>query len=503
MVGERKSLKMREQVLALYAQGKGKRKIALMLGISKNTVKGMIRARASSAPLAIAATSADVPVPRSNTDWRATIAWDEVLREFAKRYVTIKSLHHDYGKGVSYWSFWKEFKSRMPKDLESKVRIRQNHKPGNRVELDYCDGITIVDRKTGECQSTHLFCGVSSFSDYTFGEFVMSQKKEEFIAVQDRMNAFFGGIFHYFVIDNLKSGVHRAHIYDPDVNPLYIDYANHHGFAVLPARPRTPRDKPAVEAGIGVVQRQFFAEVRNHVFYSLAELNSTFRTYLARLNTAVMKDYGVSRLERFEQERSLLRPLRPDPFEIAEYRSAKVHPDCHVQVDKNFYSVPYRHIGQELRVRLTPKLIEVFDTNHESVAIHSRQSGYGKFATETAHYPEQKVAAARFDIVIAQRDALKIGPQTQRLVESLLEGSHPLRYLRRIQGILRLKSKFSPEAIEYGCHQAMIFGRPRFQYISDCAKNFQCSGSPLRILNTPERELSSVYLQNKPQNQEI
>jgi transposase len=506
MVGERKSLRMREQVLALHAQGKGKKRIALILGISKNTVKGIIRASPNQETRS--GERGDVS-PRAESvldpdDWRRLVTWDEVLSQLSLRYVSVKCLHQEYGPpGVSYWSFWRELKARTPQDLVSRARIRLQHKPGSRVEIDYCDGIAIVDRRTGECTSTDLFCGVSSFSDYTFGEFVLSQKKEEFIAVQDRMNAFFGGVFEYLVVDNLKSGVHRSHTYDPDVNPLYMDYANYHGFAVLPARPRTPRDKPAVEAGIGVIQRQFFAEVRNKVFYSLAELNAAFRTYLSRLNSDVMKDYGVTRAQRFAEEQGLLRPLKSEPFEIAEYRTAKVHPDCHVQVDKNFYSVPYPLIGQELRVRLTPRLVEVFNSDHQSVAIHSRCRGYGKFSTETAHYPAQKVAAARFDVILARKEAKNIGPQTEKLVESLLEGTHPLRYLRRTQGILRLKNKFTTEAIEYGCHQAMLFARPRLQYITDCAKKFQTSGPKLRILSAPERDLSSVYLQNKPINLEI
>jgi transposase len=106
------------------------------------------------------------------------------------------------------------------------------------------------------------------------------------------MFAYFGGITPYVVVDNLKSGVYRADLYDPDVNPTYCDFANHMGFAVLPARPYKARDKGSGESHIGVVQRGFFQEVRNRVFYSLQELNKALRDYLHRLNHEVMKDYG-------------------------------------------------------------------------------------------------------------------------------------------------------------------------------------------------------------------
>lgn len=494
MVGARKSQKMRDQILELHRQGKGKKRIALILGISKNTVKGIIRG--STQPLSIAN-------PTTDAGWPGLVAWEKLQGELGKKYVTLKCLHKDYApQGISYLRFWRELQRRMPSLMESQARIRFQHKPGSRVEIDYCDGIPITDRTTGKQTITHLFCGASSFSDYTFGEFVLTQKRDEFIASQDRMHHFFGGVFEYVVVDNLKSGVHRAHIYDPDVNPVYVEYSNHMGFAVLPARPSTPRDKPATEGAIGVIQRQFFAEVRNRIFYSLAELNVAFREYLARLNNAVMKDYGTTRAERFGEEKGLIKPLPRHSFEVAEYRTAKVHPDCHVQIDKNFYSVPYTLIGQSLRVRLTARMVEIFNRDIDSVSVHSRLKGQGKFSTLDAHYPEKKLAAARFDIIHAKREAEKIGPETKQLVDELLGAAHPLKFLRRVQGVLSLKKTLSPKAIEYGCHQALMFGRLRLSYITGCAQKFEFSGHKPRALGVPERDLSSMYLSPKTKSKE-
>lgn len=267
------------------------------------------------------------------------------------------------------------------------------------------------------------------------------------------------------------------------------------GFAVLPARPETPRDKATVEATIGVIQKQFFSEVRNQTFYSLSELNTCFREYLVRLNSEVMKDYGISRKNRFEIEKPFLRKIPEISFEYAEYRNAKVHLDCHVQVEKNFYSVPYRFIGQILRVKLTQKLIEVFNEDHESIAIHARERGIGKFVTNDAHYPEKKLAAVRFDILIAKREAEKIGPETKKLIDHLLDGAHPLKHLRRIQGIISLKKNYKPSSLEYASHQALLFNRTRYAFINDCAKRFELSGHRPRVIGAPERDLSDVYLQ--------
>lgn len=66
------------------------------------------------------------------------------------------------------------------------------------------------------------------------------------------------GVTSTVVVDNQKAAVSRADWYDPDLNPSFVEFANHWGFAVVPARPIRPRDKAGNESGIGVIQKQFF-----------------------------------------------------------------------------------------------------------------------------------------------------------------------------------------------------------------------------------------------------
>ena len=79
----------------------------------------------------------------------------------------------------------------------------------------------------------------------------------------------------YVTVDNQKAAVDHAHWYDPDVNPAFVDFANHWGFAVIPARPYRPQDKGGNECGIGVIQRQFYQEVRERTFYSFLHIHLT------------------------------------------------------------------------------------------------------------------------------------------------------------------------------------------------------------------------------------
>jgi hypothetical protein len=270
------------------------------------------------------------------------------------------------------------------------------------------------------------------------------------------------------------------------------------GFAVLPARPRTPHDKACVEGAIGIIQDGFFARVRNRVFTSLFELNQELRAYLAELNSAVMKDYGVSRLDRFEEEKKHLQKLPPCGFVFTEWKSSKVHPDCHIQVGKNFYSVPHAFVGLVVRVRLSKKLIEIFSDDAEPIATHARITGEYRYATDPRHYPEAKFATASFGIHQAQAFAKRVGPETERLVEHLFALSHPLKYLRRVQGILRLveKKRVSVAALEYACKIALMHKNTRFATVEAIAKHHDRHGPRPVALNTslPKREEQTLFL---------
>jgi hypothetical protein len=267
---------------------------------------------------------------------------------------------------------------------------------------------------------------------------------------------------------------------------------------VLPARPRTPKDKASVECAIGVIQDNFFQAVRDKHFYSLGELNEAFSGYLTQLNASHMKDYGTSRDARFSEEKLHLKALPASDFELTEWKKAKVHHDCHVQVERNFYSVPFAFVGQTVRVRLTAHLVEIFSSEVTAIAVHARPAGTGKVVTAEAHYPEKKLAIKRFDIEAARRQATNIGPHTQALVEALIAGDYPLKYLRRIQGIVALHSSglVTTRGLEYGCGMAQQFGKPRLQYVKSCAVHFDAHGHAPKLV-APLREADSLYLHEK------
>jgi hypothetical protein len=218
-----------------------------------------------------------------------------------------------------------------------------------------------------------------------------------------------------------------------------------------------------------------------------------------------MKDYGISRRMRFAEEKDLLKPLPSSCFEFSEWKNAKVHPDCHIQVLKNFYSVPFVYVGQTVRVRVSDKMVEVFNETSQPVAAHSRLQGLGRFSTVDTHYPEAKVSVARFEVHHALDQAKRIGEHAEQLIGELLSGDHPLRHLRRVQGILRLirSHQVSPEALDYACSRGLIFNKTRLSYIRDCAVHFQKNGIKPKLI-TPQRSLEEVHLrQEAKQTEEV
>jgi len=121
------------------------------------------------------------------------------------------------GKLISYVQFWREYHKQYPS--VPAVTMRLEHKPGEKCFFDYAEGIDIVDATTGEVRKTWLFCGVMAMSSMTFGEFSLTEKRDELTHSMENAFRFFGGVTPYVTVDNQKAAVDVAHWYDPDLNP--------------------------------------------------------------------------------------------------------------------------------------------------------------------------------------------------------------------------------------------------------------------------------------------
>jgi len=182
----------------------------------------------------------------------------------------------------------------------------------------------------------------------------------------------------------------KANWHEPGLNPTYQDFATHYGTAILPARPRRPRDKAKVEVGVQVVERWILARLRDQRFFSLAELNSAIMALLGELNDRPMRRLGVSRGQLFDElDRPALAALPVEPYVYAEWRQRRVGLDYHVEVDGHYYSVPHRLLRQQVEARITARTIELFHSAHSNAPRRAGRLSSVRWRARSSHYRDR------------------------------------------------------------------------------------------------------------------
>ena len=301
---------------------------------------------------------------------------------------------------------------------------------------------------------------------------VTRMDQEAWIAAHVAAFEFFGGAPLLLVVDNLKAGVLRPDLYDPQLNRGYAELAAHYGVLIDPCRAAHPKDKPRVERSMPYVRDSFFA---GRDFRSLAEINEAAPQWC--LSVAGERVHGTTRqrpLDLFQRvEAPILRPLPPQPFEPVTWTQGKVAPDCHVQVEGVLYSVPYRHIGATLAVRLSPRTVE-FYRDQELVKTHLRLRE-GRRQTDWNDYPAEKARFFQRTPDWCRAQARALGPAVTEIVDELLS-RHALHYLRQCQGIIGLADKYGAERLDAACQLALAFGDPAYRTVRNLLE--KGSGGP-------------------------
>jgi transposase len=457
--------KIRE-VLRLKAAGLSDRQIALSIGSARSTVQECVR-RATDAGLEWSSVQElDEPALQARLYARSVPLSRHPLPDFAQVHAELRR------PGVTRVLLWQEYKATHPDGWQYSVFcdryqrwlagqervLRQHHAPGEKLFVDYAgQTVPITDRHTGAVCAAQIFVAVLGCSNYTYAEATFTQQLPDWLGAHVRALAFIGGVPKAIVPDNLRSAVHRAHRYEPTLNPSYQDFAEHYGVTILPARARKPRDKAKVEAGVLIVERWILARLRNHTFFSLGELNGAIATLLTDLNTRAFKKLEGCRQTRFlEHDQPVLQPLPARGYEFGEWRRAKVHPDYHIEVKRAYYSVPYRLIGQQVDVRVSATAVEVFHAG-QLVAAHARAAQRGRRSTRDAHRPASHVAVIDQSLTRVLERAAVIGAATAEVLRrQAAHRKHPEETLRSAQGILRLGHDFTPAQLEEACVRALV-----------------------------------------------
>ncbi|TFC84013.1 IS21 family transposase [Cryobacterium sp. TMT3-29-2] len=393
--------------------------------------------------------------------------WARVHAELARVGVTLKLLHQEYvdassraGQAtMSYDRFCRLYGEHA---AVTGASSRVGHKAGRSIEVDWSGPtIQLLDPTTGEISKVYLFVACLPFSRYAFVEASLDMRQESWLRAHAAMFTFFGGSVPRLVPDNLKTGV-ISHPREGEVvlNDAYREMAGHYSAAVLPGRVRAPKDKASVENTVSHVATWVIAGLRHEQFTSLAQLRERIRQQIDAYNRQPFQKRDGSRLSVFTtEELPLMQPLPAVPFEIStwSYRR-KVNKNAHVVWAKNFYSVPFSHIGALVDLRVTDTMLEVYRAD-ERLTCHLllAASAVNQYQTNDADLPEGRSWQA-WD---RDRDrindwAARTGPATVTVIGKIFEAvSIEEAGFEPALAVLRLSRRFSPARVEAACAMAL------------------------------------------------
>ncbi|MDQ0191525.1 IS21 family transposase [Alicyclobacillus cycloheptanicus] len=244
--------KIRELPRLKYEEGLSIRKVGQSLSISHSTVLELVRrfeASQWSWPLPEdidEATLKEVlyPPPARN-EVKDPVDWAWVHAELRKKGVTLTLLWEEYARthkrpyGYSrFCEIYREWTT------EREVAAPQHHKAGEKVFVDFAGPtVPIIDSETGEIHDAQIFVAVLGASSYAYVEGCRSQDVPSLIqAVCNTLE--FWGAPAIIVPDNLKAAVTKPSRYEPEIQSSFQQMAEHYRLAVIPARPRRPKDYP-------------------------------------------------------------------------------------------------------------------------------------------------------------------------------------------------------------------------------------------------------------------
>jgi len=282
-----------------------------------------------------------------------------------------------------------------------------------------------------------------------------------------------GGVSELVVPDNTKTAIVKACFYEPEVNRTYAEMAAHYGTAILPARPRRPRDKAKVEQAVLIVERWLIGRLRRRIFHSLADVDAALDELMTQLNDRQpLRRLGVTRRQLLEEvDRPALKALPDRAYEYSEWRECRVGVDYHVDIDRHYYSVPYRFVRAEVDVRLTARGVEIFHKG-ERIAVHLRSSSNRKHTTVSEHMPSSHRRYAGWTIERIREDARKIGKATAALCEQILESRpHPEQGYRACLGIVRLVGSYGAARVEAAAEHAIEIGARTYGSVKSILDN--------------------------------
>ena len=383
------------------------------------------------------------------------VDFEWVHKELQKKNVTLTLLHHEYAGAAreggkvpyAYRTFAEKYGAYAKKH---KLTMPIRRKPGEILEVDWAGStLKITDSATGEILPAYVFIATLPYSQLSYVEAFLDTKSASWLRAHIHAFDYFGGVTEVLVPDNLKTGVNQPRRGDPLINEAYRELADHYRTVVVPSRVRKPKDKPSVEGTVGYISRQIIASLRNYQCFHLEDLNTRIFEKLEEINTTDFQKREGSRRDVFEEEeKSHLHPLPPTRFKLTEWAKAKVQPNYHVQMDYKFYSVPYEYVREDVDIRITADLIEVY-FKEVRIASHLRKKkADDRYATNPDHMPDNHRLYLDHNPENNRKWAKEIGLDMERMVEHILNTNAEKKALNILSVLRSAASKRTAAELE-------------------------------------------------------
>ena len=475
-----------KQIISLHLDGLSNRKIGGTLGISRNTVNNYMRLFKASEYRLRELLDFDNAGLQKLFPSHTTIdndRYNELMLYFdkvnaARNHPGFTFLHHyqeysDQSKEpYGYTQFMEHYRRRYAK---VKGSMKLEHDPGKEMYIDFAGKkLHIVDGQTGELVPVEVFVAILPNSQYTYVRACKSQKREDLITSCINALEYYGGVPKAIVSDNLKSAVSRASRYEADINRSFKDFARHYDCAINPTRGYSPQDKALVENAVRLAYQRIYYPLRNMTFFSIEDLNREISRLLGPYNDLLFQRKEASRRELFQGvERAYLKPLPDTPYQLKDYRRAKVQKMGYVYFspDKSYYSVPYRYIGHTTTIHYTASTVEVYHY-HDRIATHRRNPSKGSYNTNRDHLHSTHKFYSDWSPEFFKKKAGAHGKYVQLCVEQILtEVDYPEVGYKRAMGLIQLHRTYGSDRLDKACQRALRADAVSYRRIANILKN--------------------------------
>ena len=342
-------------------------------------------------------------------------------------------LKREHGYTGSY-SAVRRMLGTLKRAIPPQATVRLNFAPGEAAQVDFGAG-PFLEHPAGGSRRTWAFVMTLCFSRHQYVEFVWDQTVATWLGCHRRAFEWFAAVPARLIIDNAKCAIIKACIHDPEVQRSYADCAEGYGFKIDACPPHDPQKKGIVESGVKYLKGNFLPL---KTFRDLADLNRQAQAWVMdEAGTRRHGTTGEAPIARFAIERAVLLPLPGVAPDLGVWSQATVHPDCHIQFERAYYSVSFALVGKRLWFKASDGMVTIYD-EFKPVAAHARAVKPGDRRTVNDHLPPDARTFFAHDRAWCLEQAARVGPACAALVERLL-ADRIVERLRAAQGVLRLQ----------------------------------------------------------------